>query len=94
MPFRVFSDRSQKPNEANPMIATVQRIREEAFAEAGLRIDRDKGIIHDVKVLGRDSKNGRVYTQEAMNDAAKLYEGISVNIDHRDPDDDSVRQIS
>ena len=76
------------------MIATVQRIREEAFAEAGLRIDRDKGIIHDVKVLGRDSKNGRVYTQEAMNDAAKLYEGISVNIDHRDPDDDSVRQIS
>jgi hypothetical protein len=32
--------------------------------------------------LGRESKNGRTYSDKAMDDAAKLYEGTEVNIDH------------
>lgn len=51
------------------------------------KIDRDAGVVRDVKVLGRESANNRTYSDRAMGDAAKLYEGIEVNIDHdrKDP---------
>lgn len=47
-----------------------------------LKIDKELGVIKGVKVLGRESKNGRTYSDGAMADAAKLYEGVKVNIDH------------
>ena len=50
-----------------------------------LRVDREAGRIHGVKVLGRHSKNGRQYTAESLRQAAGLYEGVRVNVDHRDP---------
>lgn len=46
------------------------------------KIDREAGIVREVKVLGRESANGRTYSDRAMDDAAKLYEGAEVNIDH------------
>lgn len=46
------------------------------------KIDRDAGIIHNVKVCGLDSKNGRKYTPEALKNAIKFYERVNVNIDH------------
>lgn len=58
------------------------------------RIDRDKGILYGVKVLGTTSTNdgGRKYLPEAIQRAAKLYEGISVRIDH--PDDPEQQRSS
>ena len=50
-----------------------------------LRVDREKGVIHGVKVLGRQSKKGREYLQEALNDVSRLANGIVVNIDHVEP---------
>lgn len=47
-------------------------------------IDKEAGIIPHVKVLGRESKNGRTYSDRALDDAAKLYEGAEVNVDHPD----------
>jgi hypothetical protein len=47
-----------------------------------LKVNREKGIIHGVKILGRISKNGREYTPEALRRASGLYEGIRVNVDH------------
>lgn len=47
------------------------------------RVDRDAGIIRDVMILGQRSANGRTYTADAMYAAAKLYEGVSVYIDHQ-----------
>ena len=47
-------------------------------------IDRAAGVIRGVKVLGRVSKNGREYTDKAMSDGVKLYEGLKVNVDHPD----------
>lgn len=47
-------------------------------------VDRDKGIIHGVKVLGLKSLNGRRYTLEAIREAVSKYEGLSVNVDHPD----------
>jgi hypothetical protein len=45
-------------------------------------VDRDKGIIYGVKILGFESLNNRRYLPEAMNEAISLYEGIAVNINH------------
>lgn len=47
-------------------------------------IDREAGVIRGVKVLGRVSKNGREYSDKAMDDGVKLYEGLRVNVDHPD----------
>lgn len=46
------------------------------------RIDTEKGIVYGVKILGSRSKNGYGYSTTAMKQAAPLYEGIRVNIDH------------
>ena len=63
-----------------------------ARADKPLRVDRDKGIIHGVKVVGLQSPNthgvdgaeGTVYSRKALEEAARLYEGAPVNIDHPD----------
>jgi hypothetical protein len=47
------------------------------------RIDKDAGIIYGVKVLGPQSRNGRVYEAEAIANALPLYEGVSVNLNHQ-----------
>ena len=39
-------------------------------------------VIHNVALLGRVSANGRVYREQAMKDAVKLYDGAPVYIDH------------
>lgn len=48
----------------------------------GGRIDREAGIIHDVKVLGLKSSNGREYLREAVAQAIRHYENSEVDIDH------------
>src|SRR5262245_2140459 len=46
------------------------------------KVDREAGIIRAVKILGRESRNGRSYSDEALTQAVRLYEGLGVNIDH------------
>lgn len=46
------------------------------------QIDAEAGVIRGVRILGAESKRGRSYSESARNDAAKLYEGIGVNINH------------
>lgn len=53
------------------------------------RVDREKGVIYGVKILGLESANGRRYTQQAIAAAAKLYEGKAVNTDHPGKANDS-----
>lgn len=52
----------------------------EALAEA--RVDRQSNRISDVALLGKVSQNGRVYSESAMKDAARLYAGARVFLDH------------
>lgn len=59
-------------------------IAEDVSFGGGLSVDRKAGIIRSVKVLGHTSQNGRQYTPEAIRQAASLYEGVMVNIDHPD----------
>jgi hypothetical protein len=55
---------------------------EQCYGESSPNVDREAGVIRDVKVLGSVSKNGREYSQKAQKDACTILEGISVNIDH------------
>ncbi len=48
-------------------------------------VDREKGLISGVKILGHHSKNGREYTAQALVRAVGLYEGKQVNVDHVRP---------
>lgn len=45
-------------------------------------VDRDSMIIHNVKVIGKKSKNGREYSDDAMKKLVGMYENISINVDH------------
>ena len=54
----------------------------EQTAIAPRRVDREAGLIEGVRILGPDSKNGRHYSPRAMAEAARLYEGAPVNVDH------------
>jgi hypothetical protein len=47
-------------------------------------VDREAGVIRGVKVLGRESRNGREYSDRALHEAARHYEGIGVNLNHPD----------
>lgn len=55
---------------------------EAASFDASRKVDTDGGVIRGVKVLGASSKNGRTYTPAAMKQAAALYEGVEVCVDH------------
>ena len=45
-------------------------------------VDREAGVIKGVKLLGRNSRNGREYTDRALAESAVLAEGARVYIDH------------
>lgn len=49
------------------------------------RVDREKGIIYGVKILGKHSKNEngmREYADEVLQHAPEIYEGMQTNYDH------------
>ena len=46
------------------------------------KIDRAAGIIHDVKILGLESRNRRLYPESTLAEAIPLYENAKVNINH------------
>jgi hypothetical protein len=58
------------------------RLREITGIEGHGKVDRERGIIPDVKIIGRVSKNGREYSDKALKEAASKYEGIEVNLNH------------
>lgn len=49
---------------------------------ASIRVDAQAGVIHGVKLLGLESRNGRTYLPEALAKAAPLYEDAKVNVNH------------
>lgn len=62
-------------------------ITEHVYSDAEIKVDEKAGVIYGVRVLGEQSKNGRVYSEQARKQALALYDGAEVNIDHRtDPD--------
>ena len=68
--------------EKRPQQRTTKILQEQTFSGDSPRVDREAGVIHDVKVLGTVSKNGREYSQNALKDACSVLEGCQVNMDH------------
>src|SRR5574343_324195 len=46
------------------------------------KVDADAGVIHGVKLLGHNSRNGRRYTNEAVRGAVGKYDGTKVYLNH------------
>ena len=59
-----------------------------------LDVDREAGVIRNVKVLGLKSHNGRTYPKETIARAQGMYEGAKVNVDHPAGDPSSPRSYS
>jgi hypothetical protein len=47
-----------------------------------VHLDAEAGVIRGVKLLGLESRNGRRYLPRALGEAAALYEGAKVNVNH------------
>lgn len=45
-------------------------------------VDRESGVIRGVRILGKVSKNGREYSEQALSEAATAYQGLAVNTNH------------
>lgn len=69
----------------------LERLQEVTYA-SGATVDREAGIIRGVKICGRESKNGRTYSESALSGARKMYEGIGVNLNHPDRKSNSVER--
>lgn len=48
------------------------------------KIDKENGVVFDVKILGVKSRNNRIYPIETLRSAAPLYENAKVNVNHPD----------
>lgn len=46
------------------------------------KIDKERAVVSNVKVLGLTSRKPRDYSEAALRKAVGLYEGVRVNIDH------------
>jgi hypothetical protein len=58
------------------------------------QVDRDAGVIRGVRILGRASRNGREYSDAALQQAARLYEGLGVNLNHSEhPQTGGIRTV-
>lgn len=51
-----------------------------------VKIDRSRGILYGVKILGTTSKNHRTYPIETLKKAIPLYENAKVNLNHPEGD--------
>jgi hypothetical protein len=52
----------------------------EQFDFRGSVVDRENWVIRGVKVLGRESRNGRIYEDAAIQDSSKLCENLPVTV--------------
>jgi hypothetical protein len=62
------------------MTETLQEFFDSRGVQMG--VDRQAGVIRGVKILGLQSRNGRTYLPETLAQAAPLYEGAKVNVNH------------
>lgn len=73
-----------KTKGESPSEAVRTESLQELFDSRGVDVatDRDAGVVRGVKLLGTRSRNGRIYTEEALRSAVGLYEGAKVNVNH------------
>lgn len=78
-------DQPPDPAPAPPPVSTSADFIEQfaigdTFRES--RVDRDQRLVRDVTLCGKVSKNGRTYSDRALDDAVRLYHQAPFYIDH------------
>lgn len=69
--------------KSNPSCKSVKLLETVLSESSSLpTVDREAGVIRGVRVLGRISRNGREYSDKAIDDAMRVYEGLPVRFDH------------
>ena len=68
-------------DEPTPVEIPGERFEQETFRKPE-RIDKEKGEMYGVRVMGLQSAHGYAYTLEAHKAAAKHFEQMAVGIDH------------
>lgn len=59
-------------------------IRESTVISRPTKVDREAGVMEDVKIVGLQSpKKSRRYEAQALKEAQGLYEGVKVNLNHQ-----------
>lgn len=83
---------TKTPNPAeSPALA---QILERSYSDETLAVDEENAIIRNVRILGAQSANNREYSQQAQEDAVRLYDGADVFIDHRRRGDQADRGLA
>lgn len=69
-------------------------IRESTVISRPSRVDREAGVMEDVKIVGLHApKKNRRYEPQALKEAASLYERTKVNLNHQAKEDREPRKI-
>lgn len=63
----------------------MAKLNERTSFERSADINRDSGVVPGVKLLGAVSRNGRRYSESALQKASALYEGAPVYLNHVSP---------
>lgn len=74
---------------------TTKLIKESWDGAFDERVSVSGNVVQNVKLLGKESKNGRIYSERALQDAARLYEGAAIYFDHAKEDGNrSIRDLA
>lgn len=76
---------------ATPKTSTRETLIETVYSDSP-KVNREAGVVAGVRILGASSKNGREYSEQAMQQAATIYEGLGVNVNHPDRKNASVER--
>lgn len=76
---------------AAPKTSARETLIETVYSDSP-KVNREAGVVAGVRILGASSKNGREYSEQAMQQAATIYEGLGVNVNHPDRKNASVER--
>lgn len=85
LPFREKPSLAESPPDqaAESPSTESQPLTEYADSRGvNVRVDAIAGVLRGVKLIGLHSKNGRRYRESTLRQAAPLYEGAKVNVNH------------
>lgn len=71
-----------KTDDKTVMDRPLTEVYDPGFAFREATVDRESRTIRDVSLLGRTSRNGRVYSPQALREAADLHKGVGIFLDH------------
>ncbi len=85
--------KSHRQKRYGSVTSTGVRIQEFIGVGNELKVDKESGVIRGVRILNRQSRNNRSYTDRALTDIAELLDGKHAFADHGEKNDRSIREV-